>query len=68
MKFGCAVCRAALNATTPYPSFSPADFPATQEAALKALSLAEAAATAHPSDSVGRLQVLALNNFVYLEP
>lgn len=37
---------------TPYPSFSPIDFPKTEEAASKALSLAQAAAATNPSDLV----------------
>ncbi len=44
--------RAVLPAPTLYPSFSPADFPATRDAAQEALRLAEDAVAAHPDNPV----------------
>ena len=50
----CTLRRAVLPAPTLFPSFSPADFPPTRDAAQKALALARDAIAAHPDNPVRR--------------
>jgi len=68
--------RAVLPAPTLYPSFSPADFPATRDAAQQALRLARDAVAAHPDSPVStrtRVKIFAdcrsqINTCVLLTP